>query len=34
MHNKDQSLIDEYSNAITKIKAVLRHEKKDQSKMS
>jgi len=32
MHNKDQSFIDEYNNAITKIKAVLRNEKIDKSK--
>ncbi len=32
MQNVDQSLKDEYTNAITKIKAVLKHDKKDKTK--
>ena len=32
LQNKDQSLKDEYTNAITKIKAVLKHDKKDKTK--
>ncbi|MFT4533916.1 MAG: putative DNA-binding transcriptional regulator YafY [Saprospiraceae bacterium] len=31
MQNMDQSLKDEYTNAITKIKAVLKHDKKDKT---
>lgn len=33
LQNKDQSFKDEYTNAITKIKAVLKHDKKDKTKI-